>query len=73
MEIYILREIKKERQRHRNKEIPYLIKVVPDVLDLVAVDVEPVERGRQQEVIKLLDTVVGYVQPLKQRIFIMIL
>ena len=46
--------------------ITYLIKVVSDVLYLVAVDVQPVERGRQQEVIKLLDTVVRNVQPLRK-------
>ena len=36
-------------------EVGLHVKVVADVVNLVGVDVQPVERGRQQEVVKLLD------------------
>jgi hypothetical protein len=36
-----------------------LVKIVANVLYLVAVDVQPVERAGKEEIVKLLDPIVG--------------
>ena len=48
-------------------QLVLLVKVVSDILDLVLVDVEPVERGWKEEVVKLLDLVVRDIQPTEGR------
>ena len=46
-----------------DSQLGLLVKVVANVLNLIAMEVQPVEGAWQEEVVKLLDAIVGDVEP----------